>query len=55
MLQDIQKGIQSWAEEERAYWYAAGKRARGTNLDYSGSTWIGYYAFHQGKEGKKEN
>lgn len=50
MLQAIQEGFRKWADEERAIWYAAGRRARGTNLDYTGTTWIGYYAFMEGKE-----
>ena len=49
MLKEIQKGFRSWAQEERAFWYEAGLRARGTSQEYSGTSWIGYYAFCEGK------
>ena len=50
MLREIQKEIKKWSREECEFWYQRGLKARGTNLDYEGSTWIGYYAFHDAKE-----
>jgi len=50
MLQDIQEGFKKWAQDEYDFWYEAGRRARGTDQDYSGTSWIGYHAFFNGKE-----
>lgn len=48
-LERIQEVISTIAKDDRDYWYAAGQRARGTDEEYTGRTWVGYYAFHEGK------
>jgi len=49
MLESIKAGMKKWAQGEWDDWYEAGRRAKGTNRDYTGTTWIGYHAFWQGK------
>jgi len=53
-LPKIQEGFRKWADEERAFWYDAGREARGTDREYGGDTWIGYYAFHEGKRNEHQ-
>jgi len=50
MLKDIQEGFKKWAQKEYDLWYEAGLKAQGTDQDYSGTSWVGYHAFHQAKE-----
>lgn len=50
-LPKIAEGLRKWADEERAFWHAEGIKARNTDIDYDGKTWVGFYAFHEGKEG----
>lgn len=51
-LERIKEVISAVAQDDRDYWYAAGQRARGTDEEYSGRTWVGYYAFCEGKKGR---
>lgn len=49
ILEQIKEGICAWAADERDFWYGQGVKARGTDVEYWGETWIGYYAFLDGK------